>query len=661
MESKIFEEERRKSNIDRRALTHLVIRGKERFELYKNMQQNVLSMGLMNSPEVYELSRSDLFQRSMEHSYTIYKNVHVDNINLNYVYETVNSPNLHLKGSVGTVMVLQLILALGSEEQKKRWVEPIDKFKWATAYAQTEIAHGSDVEGNSTLAVYEPKTDSFVFNTPNLESIKWWPGDLALSASHIILIARLISNGQDHGVQPFFIQIRDLETLKLLPGIETGDIGPKLGYNSKDNGFMRLTNYRAPSFCLLSKYTKISPDGTVTKTGNDRLKFTGMMRARTLILQTSYYNMFKCSMITTRYSLLRKQFTDSQNKEIRIFDYQLQRYKICKNLSKAYAMSLGLYNVMALIQKNEDAVQNNDFTYFQQVHLTLCMCKAFYTWWDHKCVIESMNACGGHGYSAMSGMVDSFIEMYPNQILEGENTLLCLQISRYLLTLAQKMATGNSSAAVGQFQYLINADALEEFVFPATKEAFLDFDLIIKLFQRNSGYFVKNTAMNFVRFNIEGIPMKDAFNNKMGIQLLNMAKCHSITVISENFYSQIPKITDQAAREAITSLAVIYTCELLNEFSINLVESGCIKAEHLTIINELQEEHIEKVTPHLLVLSEAFPIPDAAHGSAIAHSNGRPYENLYEWAKKYGTLNHFPDGVHPVIAKHKKLSQSERL
>jgi len=34
----------------------------------------------------------------------------------------------------------------------------------------------------------------------------------------------------------------------------------------------------------------------------------------------------------------QKAVRDSQNKEIRIFDYQLlQRYKICKNISKAYA------------------------------------------------------------------------------------------------------------------------------------------------------------------------------------------------------------------------------------------------------------------------------------------------------------------------------------
>ena len=34
-----------------------------------------------------------------------------------------------------------------------------------------------------------------------------------------------------------------MESHKLLPGVITGDIGPKFGYDTKDNGFMRFTNF----------------------------------------------------------------------------------------------------------------------------------------------------------------------------------------------------------------------------------------------------------------------------------------------------------------------------------------------------------------------------------------------------------------------------------
>ena len=31
-----------------------------------------------------------------------------------------------------------------------------------------------------------------------------------------------------------------------MPGVEAGDIGPKLGYASKDNGYLIFTNVRIP-------------------------------------------------------------------------------------------------------------------------------------------------------------------------------------------------------------------------------------------------------------------------------------------------------------------------------------------------------------------------------------------------------------------------------
>ena len=36
------------------------------------------------------------------------------------------------------------------------------------------------------------------------------------------------------------VPIRCMETHRALPGITVGDIGPKLGYSTKDNGFLRL-------------------------------------------------------------------------------------------------------------------------------------------------------------------------------------------------------------------------------------------------------------------------------------------------------------------------------------------------------------------------------------------------------------------------------------
>mgnify|MGYP003551824745 FL=1 len=56
---------------------------------------------------------------------------------------------------------------------------------------------------------------------------------------------------------PFLVQMRDKD-YQPLPGIECGDIGPKFGFLTKDNGFLRMNNVRIPRTNMLSKYVGLS-------------------------------------------------------------------------------------------------------------------------------------------------------------------------------------------------------------------------------------------------------------------------------------------------------------------------------------------------------------------------------------------------------------------
>lgn len=54
--------------------------------------------------------------------------------------------------------------------------------------------------------------------------------------------------------------IRD-QNHQLFTGVEAGDIGPKYGYNNKDNGFAKFTNYKIPRINMLMKYSNVSKNG----------------------------------------------------------------------------------------------------------------------------------------------------------------------------------------------------------------------------------------------------------------------------------------------------------------------------------------------------------------------------------------------------------------
>jgi acyl-CoA oxidase len=73
------------------------------------------------------------------------------------------------------------------------------------------------------------------------------------------------------------VQIRDFNSHEPLPGIIVGDIGPKYGFTSNDNGFLRLNNVRIPRRNMLMKHEKVHPCGRFEPPMHEKLSYTGMM------------------------------------------------------------------------------------------------------------------------------------------------------------------------------------------------------------------------------------------------------------------------------------------------------------------------------------------------------------------------------------------------
>lgn len=104
------------------------------------------------------------------------------------------------------------------------------------------------------------------------------------------------------------MQIRDKEEFKVLPGIETGDMGPKFGYDSKDNGWLRFNNVRIPKSQMLSRFSRIDDEGNFEILGDLRVLYTCMMMVRLHIVRYAGYCLFRSLKIAIRYACVRRQF-----------------------------------------------------------------------------------------------------------------------------------------------------------------------------------------------------------------------------------------------------------------------------------------------------------------------------------------------------------------
>lgn len=91
-----------------------------------------------------------------------------------------------------------------------------------------------------------------------------------------------------------------------MPGVECGDLGPKFGFHSKDNGFLRLDKVRIPRRQMLMKYAKVNKEGEFSFEGDVRFLYSAMMEIRIFLVMSASMTLNKVLKKVARYACVRR-------------------------------------------------------------------------------------------------------------------------------------------------------------------------------------------------------------------------------------------------------------------------------------------------------------------------------------------------------------------
>ena len=345
---------------------------------------------------------------------------------------------------------------------------------WAISgsFAQTELGHGSAVRGIETTATFLPDEDAFRLDTPGPSAAKWWVGGLGFTASHAVIMAQLVlDDGTRRGVHPFLVRIREPDGdggWRLVADVRAGEIGPKFGLSTVDNGWARFSGLRAPRAALLAATGRVEreqgSDGRwrgvyVAANGAEagRAAYRSLVAARVIIVQIAHVAASHGVTIAIRYAAGRAQFpppgSAPGSAETLLLDYPSHQRRLMPVLAAAYALTATADATPALL---DSAAAAAGTAAAKAIHILSSSLKVFVTECVSAGLEECRRACGGQGYSLGSGLPQLYATFVHMCTAEGDNTVLCQQVAKGLLSAGAPPGL-DAATLIAEFESAIEA------------------------------------------------------------------------------------------------------------------------------------------------------------------------------------------------------------
>ncbi|XP_021757818.1 peroxisomal acyl-coenzyme A oxidase 1-like [Chenopodium quinoa] len=655
-------DERKKAQFDLNAMKILWAGNQHQFQIADRMARLVASDPEFKKDDRVRLERKELFKNTLRKANRAWKRI----IELKLTEEEASQLRFFVDEPAYTDlhwgMFVPAIKGQGTEEQQRKWLPLAYRMQIIGCYAQTELGHGSNVQGLETTATFDPETDEFVIHSPTLTSSKWWPGGLGKISTHAVVYARLMTDGKEHGVHGFIVQLRSLEDHLPLPGITVGDIGMKFGngaYNTMDNGVLRFDNVRIPRDQMLMRVLQVTKEGNVVKSDVPRQLIYGtMVYVRQTIVYDASRALSKAVCIATRYSAVRRQFGSQNGRETQVIDYKTQQSRLFPLLATAYAFRIVGDWLKWLYTDVTERLRANDFSTLPEAHACTAGLKSLTTSVTADAIEECRKLCGGHGYLCSSGLPELFAVYVPACTYEGDNVVLLLQVARILMKTVSQLGSGKPP--VGTMEYMGRAEHLLQSHCSAQKaEDWLNPDVVLEAFEARSVRMSVACAKNLSQFSNP----EEGFL-ELSADLVGASVAHCQLIVVSKFIEKLKQdIPGEGVKKQLQALCGIYALSIMGKHLGDFLSTGCIKPKHASLANDLLRSLFSKVRPNAIALVDAFNYTDHFLGSVLGRYDGNVYPKLYEeaWKDPFNE-SAVPEGFHEYVRPIlKRQVRSSRL
>ncbi|KAF2833544.1 acyl-coenzyme A oxidase 1 [Ophiobolus disseminans] len=624
-----------------------------------NRKQRLLSIlkaeKVFDKSQNYFMGRTDRFERALarEKRLRILKKQH------NWTLEEFRTAT-ELIGEPGPYGLHDTMFKVtlgeqGTAEQQEKWLTQAEDYKIIGCYAQTELGHGSNVRGLETTATWNPDDKTFTIHSPHLTASKWWIGSLGRTANYAVVMAQLMVGGKSYGPTPFCVQIRDLKTHEPLENIHIGDIGPKFGYNTMDNGFLLFNQVKVPHISMLARFSHVDPKtNKFARRGSPTLIYGTLTWVRSTIVMQAGSVLARGVTIATRYAAVRRQFQDRDapagEAETPVLNYTMVQIRLLPLLAATFALHFTGKSMMDQYQENKKTMSENSAKpttrgagpeetqsgsdLLADLHASSCALKSLSSTIAAEGLEVCRRACGGHGYSSFSGIGPWYADYLPTTTWEGDNYMLTQQVARYLLKSARSVL--NNEKPTNDTTRILTE-------FHSRRTIGCAFDII-----GNDEDLVAAFAWRVSFLTFEASKHRDeqkkAWNDLL-VDFYRLSKAHAQWMVVKNNLSALKKIEKEGKLgketfDVLMNLFRLFALHTLEQEGSEFYASGaCSKHQIQLARTNAVMQLLKEIRPHAVRLVDSWGFDDWVLDSSLGRQDGRVYEDMFYRASELNPLN----------------------
>jgi acyl-CoA oxidase len=462
-------------------------------------------------------------------------------------------------------------------------------------FMMTELGYGSNAVALETEAVYDREERVFRLTTPSARATKLMPATGMPGIGKIaIVLARLKVEGEDHGVFPFLVRLRDSEGV--CEGVTITRLPEKPALD-QDNSLTSFTDVRVPYGQLLAGPAgSLSPDGTFTSETPDKgrrfLMAGDRLHPGRLLMPAAVVACCRSALrIVVRFGHQRMTFAAGPDEaEVTIMSYRSFRRPVFTALAYTYAMTFMIrYAGRAYATLSPD----NQVGVEHLISLT----KGATSSWAERILAECRERCGAQGMFSVNRIIDYIVFSHGIATAEGDNQVMLLKAAGEILSGMQYDAPEQQSEA--PTDELLDEDfwlyVLREREIRLREQVYGDLQARMN---RTDSFF-------------------DAWNGVTN-DALDLARASAARIGLEQLVNAVGAMDDPRASQALRRLAALFALTEMSKDSGWLVSAGLLTADHVTQLSGAIDDICDGIEPSVLSLIDAFRIPAEVVPAPIA-------------------------------------------